>query len=94
MVVLLLNLITCYYFTNCGMIMLGVRYREKMTLRDMRKATLGQSRNRDIPCSKCSTRICTFMHLGVKGLKQRCHWRDRQLYLEREYLVGMINPLT
>ena len=38
-----------------------------MTRRDMGKATLGQSRNRDIPHSKCSTKVCTFMHLGVKG---------------------------
>ena len=68
-----------------------------MTHKDMGKATIGQSRKRDIPRSKCSTRVCTFMHLEVKGLKQRCntpHWRDRQLYLEIEYLVGMINPLT
>ena len=40
-----------------------------MTHRDMGKATLGQSGNRDIPRSKYSTRVCTFMHLGVKGLK-------------------------
>ena len=68
-----------------------------MTRRDMGKTTLGQSGNRDILRSKCSTRVCTFKHLGVTGLKQRSdtpHWRDRQLYLEREYLVGMINPLT
>ena len=58
-----------------------------MTRRDMGKATLGQSGNRDIPHSKCSTRVFTFMHLGVKGSRQRYntpHWRDRQLYLERE----------
>ena len=68
-----------------------------MTHKDMDKTTLGQSGNRDIPRSKCSTRVCTFMHLGVKGSKQRCntpHWRDRQIYLERESLVGTINPLT
>ena len=68
-----------------------------MTHRDMGKATLGQSRNRDIPRSKCSTRVFTFMHLRVEGSKQRCNtpdWQDRQLYLKREYLVGMINPLT
>ena len=73
MVALLLNLITCYYLANCGMLMLGVWYREKMTRRDMGKATLGQSGNRDILHSKCSSRVCTFMHLGVKGLKQRCN---------------------
>ena len=68
-----------------------------MTHRDMGKATLGQSRNRDISSSKCNIRVCTFMHLGVEGSRQRCntpHWRDRWIYLEREYLVGMINPLT
>ena len=40
-----------------------------MTRRDMGKAALGQSGNRDIPYSKCSTRVCTFMHLGVKEVK-------------------------
>ena len=40
-----------------------------MTCRDMGKATVGQSGNRDIPHSKCSTRVCTFMHLGVKGVE-------------------------
>ena len=57
-----------------------------MTHRDMGKATLGQLGNRDIPRSKCSTRVCTLLHLGVKGSKQRCntpHWQDRQLYLVR-----------
>ena len=33
MVALLLNLITCYYLANCGMLILGVRYGEKMTRR-------------------------------------------------------------
>ena len=68
-----------------------------MTHRDMGKATLGQSGNSDIPHSKCRTRVCTFMHLGVKGSKQihkTPHWRDRQIYLERESLVGTINQLT
>ena len=69
MVALLLNLITCYYLANYGMLMLGVWYREKMTHRDMGKTTLGQSGNRDIPRSKCSIRVCMFMHLGVKGSK-------------------------
>ena len=73
MVFLLLNLITCYYLANCDMLMLGVRYREKMTRRDMGKATLSQSRNRDILNSKCSTRVSTFMHLGVKGSKHKCN---------------------
>ena len=48
-----------------------------MKNRDMGKVTLGQSGNRDIPRSKCSIRVCTFMHLEVKGSKQRCntpHW--------------------
>ena len=68
-----------------------------MTSRDMGKSILGQSRNRDIPGSKCGIRICTFIHFRVKGSRQRCnipHCRDRQIYLEREYLVGTINPLT
>ena len=67
-----------------------------MIHRDMGKATLGQLGNRDIQRYKCSTRVCTFMHLEVKGLKQRCntpHCRDRQLYIEREYIVGTINSL-
>ena len=38
-----------------------------MTPRDMGKATLGQSGNRDIPSSKCSVRVCTFMHFEVEG---------------------------
>ena len=68
-----------------------------MTHGDMGKATLGQSGNRDIQRSKRSTGVCTFMHLRVKGSKQRCNtpnWRDRQIYLERESLVGTINQLT
>ena len=40
-----------------------------MTRRDRGKTTLGQPGNRDIPCSKCSTRVCTFMQLGVKGCR-------------------------
>ena len=68
-----------------------------MTPRDMGKATLGKSGNRDIPGSKCGIRVCTFRHSGIEGSRQRCntpHWRDRQIYLEREYLVGKINLLT
>ena len=41
-----------------------------MTHRDMGKATLGQSGNRDIPHSKCSTRALTFMHLGVERFEE------------------------
>ena len=40
-----------------------------MTHKDTGKAILDQSGNRYISCSKCSTRVCTFMHLGVKGSK-------------------------
>ena len=40
-----------------------------MTHKDMGNAMLGQSGNRDIPHSKCSTRVFTFMHLGVEGSK-------------------------
>ena len=65
--------ITCYYLANYGMLMIGVCYREKMTRRDMGKEMLGQSGNRDIPHSKCSTRVFTFMHLGVERSKQRCN---------------------
>ena len=42
-----------------------------MTPREMGKVTLGQSGNRDIPSSKCGIRVCTFMHFGVEGLRQR-----------------------
>ena len=68
-----------------------------MTPRDMNKATIGKSGNRDIPGSKCGIRVYTFKHFGVEGSRQRRntpHWRDRQIYLEREYLVGMINLLA
>ena len=68
-----------------------------MTPRDMNKATIGQSGNRDIPGSKCGIRVYTIKRFGVEGPRQRCntpHLRDRQIYLEREYLVGMIKPLA
>ena len=68
-----------------------------MTPRDMNKATIGQSGNRDISGSNWGIRVYTFKRFGVEGSMQRCntpHWRDRQIYLEREYLVGMINPLA
>ena len=48
-----------------------------MTSRDIVKATLGQSKNRDILDYKCGTKVCTFRRLGVEGLRQRCntsHW--------------------
>ena len=38
---LILGLITCYCLTNRGILKLGVRDREKITSRDMVKATLG-----------------------------------------------------
>ena len=44
-----------------------------MNRRDMGKATLGQSGNRDIPHSKRGIKVFTFMHLRVKGSKQRCN---------------------
>ena len=50
-----------------------------MTYRDMGKATLGQLRNRDIPGSKCGIRVCTFMHFGVEGSRQR--------YISRENIL-------
>ena len=67
-----------------------------MTPKDMNKATIGQSGNRDISGSKCGIRIYTFKNFGVEPRK-RCntpHWRDRQIYLKREYLIGMINQLA
>ena len=45
-----------------------------MTHRDMGKATFDQSENRDIPGSKCSIRVCTFMHVGVRGVKAKMHY--------------------
>ena len=68
-----------------------------MTPMDMNKATIGQSGNRDILGSKCGIRVYTFKRFRVLGSRQRRstpHWQDRQIYLEREYLVGMINPLA
>ena len=68
-----------------------------MTPKDMNKAIIGQSGNRDIPGSEYGIRVYTFKRFEVEGSRQRCntpHWRDRRIYLEREYLVGMINPLT
>ena len=60
-----------------------------MNHRDMGKATFGQLGNRDIPRSKCSTRVCTFMHLGVKGLKQRCNTPTGEIgsYISREKIL-------
>ena len=40
-----------------------------MTHRDMGKATLFQSGNRDVTGSKCSIRVCTFMHFEVRGVE-------------------------
>ena len=57
-----------------------------MTPRDMNKATIGQSGNRDILGSKCGIRVYTFKRFGVEGSRQRCnalHWRDRQIYLKK-----------
>ena len=51
-----------------------------MTPRDMNKATIGQSGNRDILGSKCGIRVYTFKRFGVEGSRQRRntpHWRDR-----------------
>ena len=45
-----------------------------MTLRDMGKATLGQSGNRDIPSSKCGIRVCTFMHFTVQGVEEEMQY--------------------
>ena len=40
-----------------------------MTHKDMGKATLGQSGNRDIPGSKWSIKVCTFMYSEFEGLR-------------------------
>ena len=45
-----------------------------MTPRDMGKATLGQSMNRDIPSSKCGIRVCTFLHFGVLGVEEEMQY--------------------
>ena len=42
-----------------------------MTRMDMGKATFGQSRNRDISHSKCSTRVCTFKATPMGVAKKR-----------------------
>ena len=36
-----------------------------MTLREMNRATLGQSANRDIPVPSVALRVYTFRHFGV-----------------------------
>ena len=38
-----------------------------MTHRDVNKATIGQSGNRDIPGSICGIRVYTFKRFGVEG---------------------------
>ena len=60
-----------------------------ITPRNMNKAKIGQSGNRDIPSSKCGIRVYTFKRFGVEGSRQRHntpHWQDRQIYLERDIL--------
>ena len=44
-----------------------------MTPRDMNKATIGKSGNRDIPGSKCGIRVYTFKRFEVEGSRQRCN---------------------
>ena len=73
-------------------VLLGIRDREIRIPRDMNTATLGQSANRDISIPSVAIRV---EHLSVLECRvgQRCtqpYWRDRQIYLEREYLVGTI----
>ena len=67
MVVLLLNLITCYYFANCGMIMLGVRYQEKMTRRDILVGTWVKQHlvNQGIEISCVPSVALGFAHLCI-----------------------------
>ena len=60
-----------------------------MTPRDMNKATIGQSRNRDISGSKCGIRVYTFKRFGGEGPRQRCNapnWRDRH-HISRENIL-------
>ena len=38
-----------------------------MTPRDMSRATLGQSVNRDIPVPNVAIRVWTLMHFGLQG---------------------------
>ena len=45
-----------------------------MTPKDMGKATLGQSGNRDIQSSKCGIRVCTFMHFEVRGVEAKMQY--------------------
>ena len=49
------------------MILLGIRDREIRTPRDMSRATLGQSTNRDIPIPSVAIRVRAFKHFGVQG---------------------------
>ena len=59
-----------------------------MARRDMGKATLGQSGNRDIPHFKCNTRVCTFVHLGVKGSRDTIHpTSEIGSYISRENIL-------
>ena len=60
-----------------------------MTCRDMVKETLGQSGNRDIPHSKRSIRVFTFMHLGVKGVEAEMQYTSlaRQVAISREIIA-------
>ena len=41
-----------------------------MTPREMNKATIGQSGNRDIPGSKCGITVYSFKRFGVEGSRQ------------------------
>ena len=60
-----------------------------MTRKDMGKATLGQSGNRDIPRSRCSIRVCTFMHLGVEGSSRDAIHPTSEIgsYISRENIL-------
>ena len=50
---------------NIDMIFLGIRDREIRTPKDMSRATLSQSVNRDIPVSSVAIRVRAFKHFGV-----------------------------
>ena len=49
------------------MILLGIQDREIRTPKDISRATLGQSANRDIPVPSVAIRVLAFKRFGVQG---------------------------
>ena len=60
-----------------------------MTPRDMNKATIGQSGNRDISGSNCGIRVYTFKRFGVEGSRQRCNTPTGEIgrYISRDNIL-------